>query len=173
MADTFVDVILYGYYYICGDILYTYLYPSTGEHVKFESINPEKLDQSIRNLYEYRSGARRIHHYRMMLEVYFGAPRLSFFRADSSRITFGKDHIRRIVHLYNKSKTLHAEGTSRAELKEMVCHDGQWYANEDELKQALERKRAQEGYGSWAVPDWLLEPKREKRRVRRRKRMIN
>jgi hypothetical protein len=51
MADTFVDVAIYGCGYTCADILYTYLNPSSGEHVKFESINPEKLDQSIRAQY--------------------------------------------------------------------------------------------------------------------------
>jgi hypothetical protein len=74
----------------------------------------------------------------MTLELYFGVRPLSFFRADSSNITFGKDHIRRIVKTYKKSKTLYPEGRSRAELKEMVCHDGKWYANKDELERALE-----------------------------------
>jgi hypothetical protein len=49
MADTSVDIAIYGHNYVCGDILYAFLYPSTGEHVKLESINPEKLDQSIRD----------------------------------------------------------------------------------------------------------------------------
>ena len=173
MADTFVDVALYGAAYRCGGILYASLYPSTGEKVGVSSISPEDLDQSIRRLYDYPFGARRIHHYRMKLEVYFGVPHLSFFPADCSKIELGKDHIRRIVEKYRRRKSLPPVRISWSELEEMVCHDGKWYANEDELERELEQKQAQEGYGLWAVPDWMLEPKPPKRIVRRRKRRIN
>jgi hypothetical protein len=123
MADTFVDVVLYGHAYVSGDTLYAYLYPSTGEHVSFESIDSATLDQSIRDLYDYPSGARRVHHYRMKLEVYIGVPPLAFFCSNSARLKPGKDRIRQIVNTYRKAKSLPCRGTSRAELKEMVCHD--------------------------------------------------
>jgi hypothetical protein len=55
----------------------------------------------------------------------------------------------------------------------MVCHNGKWYANEDEFERALKRRRERETDESWAAPDWLLEPKPQKRPVRRRKRGIN
>jgi hypothetical protein len=90
------------------------LYPSTGEHVKLESINPEKLDQSIRDLYDYPSGARRIHHYRTKLEVYFGVPAVSFFCVNSASLKSGKDRIRQIIDTYS-TKTLPRKGTSRAD----------------------------------------------------------
>jgi len=173
MADTFVDVAVYGHSYASGDILYAFLYPAMGEHVKFESINPEKLDQSIRSLYDYPSGARRIHHFRMKLEVYFGAQPLSFFRIDSSKIEFRKDNVHRIVDVYRRGKSLPRQEISREELEEMVCHEGNWYANEYELQRALDRKREQTAYEPWAVPDWMLKPKPQKRPVRRRKRRIN
>jgi hypothetical protein len=144
MAETFVDVVFKGVNYICGDIIYAARYARTRKLLENDSIKPTQVDQSIRDLYGYRGGARRIHWFRMHVQVYFGVPPIATNASGSRR---SKSH--RIT---------------KAQLREMVCHEGKWYADQDELKKALEDTcyRAQDV--PWTLPNWMLQPPRSKRK---------
>jgi hypothetical protein len=179
MADTFLDIALYGHAFICGDVLYGSVYLATGEHVRPEAIKPAQLDQSIRDLFRYPAHARRIHHFRMELEMYFGAPPLFFVRANGNGLELGHDPIRKMVQRYQKrwrnepmpqrsGDALARKEVSKAELEAMVCHDGRWYANQHEVDEAVENMQYEAELQPWAVPEWMLRPK-PKARVRRRK----
>ncbi|HEX4773428.1 MAG TPA: hypothetical protein VH351_21530 [Bryobacteraceae bacterium] len=74
MADTHVDIAMYGHAFVAGDVLYASVYLATGEYVRHGGICPPPRDQSIRDVYRYPSAARRVHHFRLQLEIYFGAP---------------------------------------------------------------------------------------------------
>jgi hypothetical protein len=121
----------------------------------------------------------------MELEIYFGVPPLFFVSADSSGIEVGtnKGHINKMVERYHRRWRSEAvpcgsddavpkPAPTKDELEAMVCQDGQWYANKDELEKAMERKRRETERQPWAIPDWMLEPKPRKRRVRPQKHWI-
>ena len=178
MADTYVDLAICELACIAGDALYASIYLATGEHVRQEAICPWPRDQSVRDLYRYRSGARRVHRFRSQLEIYFGAPPLFFVRADDDGIEPGTDHIRTLVDRYHqlwrnepaprrKCDRLPRKKVSKAELQAMVCHEGKWYVDQDELEEATEEKEYEAELLPWAIPSWMLKPKPRKGLVRR------
>jgi hypothetical protein len=142
MADTFVNIVFKGVDYRCGDVIYAARYARTGKFVQNDSIKPTQVDQSIRDLYVYRDGAPRIHWFRMHLQIYFGLPPIAADRAFTRR-----------------SKRI-----TKAQLKDMVCHEGRWYSDQDELEQALENERYRSLDEPWRVPQWMLQPDRPKRK---------
>jgi hypothetical protein len=178
MADTHVDIAMYGHSFVAGDVLYASVYLATGEHVRHGGICPPPRDQSVRDVYRYPAGARRVHHFRMQLEMYFGAPPLFFVPADDPGIELGKDRVRTLVDRYQQhwwnervgnDDPLPRKKVSKAELEAMVCHNGQWYADEHELDKAIEQKKCQAELPLWAIPDAMLEPTPRKALVRRSK----
>jgi len=148
MADGFVEVALRGVQHIAGHTVYAARYVRTGEGVISSSIDPNQIDQTIRDLYGYEAGAWTVHQYRMKLQVYFGLPPIAEAIAQEGV----------------------SNNISEEDLEEMVCHEGQWYANEDTLKQALEDAAYHAEKELWAVPKRMLEPPpgKVKRRAKRR-----
>jgi hypothetical protein len=51
---------------------------------------------------------------------------------------------------------------SKAELREMLCHNGKWYSDQGELERALHREKDEAELQPWAIPDCMAEPKRER-----------